>query len=164
MPQEGKSMVAGLQCARPLWKWHFYYVKWALSKQKCQPLYSNKRWLKLPFLGFKSQFLSIFSNFFSGILFQNIPAQSIVTFFTTFCSLSGVRFDMDLIYILLTVELDKQNHDFWIYAWFFLQSMGVLGLKYQVPIMIEWILALNAPIRRLVWVRFDHLQKRSILV
>ena len=78
--------------------------------------------------------------------------------------ISDVRLDIDLILRLLLVELNMQNHVFQFYACFFLQSMGVLGLKYQVPIMIEWILAINVPIRRAVRLRFDHLQTRSILV
>ena len=37
-------MVAGLQCATPLRKWHFYYIKRALSKQQCLSLYVYMPW------------------------------------------------------------------------------------------------------------------------
>ena len=77
--------------------------------------------------------------------------------------ISDVRFDIDLILRLLLVEFNVQNHIFGFYARFFRQSMGVLLLKYLVLIMKKWILMINAHFGGTIRLRFDHLQKRSIL-
>ena len=51
----------------------------------------------------------------------------------------------------------------WFYAWFILQSMVVLWLKYLVLIMKKWILSIKVHFQRTIRLRFDHLQKRSNL-
>ena len=77
--------------------------------------------------------------------------------------ISDVRFDIDLILRPLLVELNMQNHVFKFYARFFLQSMGVLWLKYLVLVMKKWILSIKVHFGRTIRLRFDHLQKRSNL-
>ena len=77
--------------------------------------------------------------------------------------ISDVRFDIDLILRLLSVELNMQNHVFKFYSGFFRQSMGVLWLKYLLLIMKKWILIKKVHIGGTIPLRFDHLQKRSNL-
>ena len=56
---------------------------------------------------------------------------------------SDVSCDIDLILRLFLVELNMQNHVCKFYAGFFRQSMGVLGLKYLVLIMMKWFLSIK---------------------
>ena len=83
--------------------------------------------------------------------------------FATFYMISDIRFDIDLILRLLLVELNMQNDVFKFYAGFLRQSMGVLGLKYLVLIMMKWFLSIKVHFGRTIPLRFDHLQKRSNL-